>query len=211
MVAMVVGTFRSAVADWNDVPTGSMRPTILEGDRIFVNKLAYDLKVPFTTWHFLDWSEPSRGDIVVFFSPEDGKRLVKRVVGLPGDQLAMRHGQLWLNEEKIDYERLEVVPEELPEYELEPRHLLANEDLEGREHSIVLAPGRPSVRFFGPVEVPDGHFFMMGDNRDNSRDSRWFGFVPRQQILGRAVAVAASVDPERWYLPRWNRFLLRLL
>src|SRR5262245_40087463 len=80
---LLVGSIRSAVADWNDVPTGSMKPTILEGDRVVVNKLAYDLKVPFTTWHVAEWGNPQRGDIVVFFSPVDGTRLVKRVIGLP--------------------------------------------------------------------------------------------------------------------------------
>jgi len=82
IVVLVVGGFRSAIADWNDVPSGSMKPTILEGDRIVVNKLAYDLKVPFTKWRIARWTKPQRGDIVVLFSPADGKRLVKRVVGL---------------------------------------------------------------------------------------------------------------------------------
>src|SRR5580692_12543008 len=85
IMLLVLFVLRSAVADWNDVPTGSMKPTIMEGDRVFVNKLAYDLKVPFTTWHLAEWGNPKRGDIVVFFSPKDGMRLVKRVIGLPGD------------------------------------------------------------------------------------------------------------------------------
>src|SRR5512135_1934600 len=85
LLVLVVCSIRSSLADWNDVPTGSMNPTILEGDRIFVNKLAYDLKVPFTTWRLARWGGPARGDIVVFAAPEDGKRLVKRVIGLPGD------------------------------------------------------------------------------------------------------------------------------
>src|SRR3974377_1825631 len=77
-------SIRSSFADWNDVPTGSMKPTILEGDRVYVNKLAYDLKVPFTTWHIAQWSDPQRGDIVVFFSPHDGKRLGNTRAGAPG-------------------------------------------------------------------------------------------------------------------------------
>src|SRR5213078_2727911 len=89
IIALVVFSIRSSLADWNDVPTGSMKPTILEGDRVFVNKLAYDLKVPFTTRHLAEWSEPQRGDVVVFFSPHDGQRLVKRVVGLPGDTVQL--------------------------------------------------------------------------------------------------------------------------
>src|SRR5947209_242579 len=89
-IFVILAALRSAVADWNDVPSGSMIPTILEGDRIFVNKLAYDLKVPFTTVHLATWDNPSRGDIVVFFSPDEGTRLVKRVIALPGDTIELR-------------------------------------------------------------------------------------------------------------------------
>src|SRR2546429_4173057 len=103
ILALIVFSIRSSLADWNDVPTGSMKPTILEGDRVYVNKLAYDLKVPFTTWHIAEWSSPKRGDIVVFFSPHDGKRLVKRVVGLPGDTLELRNNSLILNGEPVEY------------------------------------------------------------------------------------------------------------
>src|SRR5262245_17523092 len=83
ILAIVLFSVRSSLADWNHVPTGSMKPTILEGDRVYVNKLAYDLKVPFTTWHLAEWGDPKRGDIVVFFSPSDNTRLVKRLVGEP--------------------------------------------------------------------------------------------------------------------------------
>src|SRR5881227_3277938 len=96
IMALVVFSIRSSLADWNDVPTGSMKPTILEGDRVFVNKLAYDLKVPFTTWHVAQWDNPRRGEIVVFYSPYDGKRLVKRVIGLPGDTIELHHDRLLL-------------------------------------------------------------------------------------------------------------------
>src|SRR5689334_25136669 len=104
IVVLVLTAFRSAVADWNDVPTGSMKPTIVEGDRIFVNKLAYGLKVPFTTWHLARWSAPSRGEVVVFNSPADGTRLVKRVVGLPGDQIWMVDDQLYVNGQPLSYQ-----------------------------------------------------------------------------------------------------------
>src|SRR5438094_1322663 len=96
MLGLVVFSIRSSLADWNDVPTGSMKPTIIEGDRIFVNKLAYDLKVPFTTWHLAQWSDPSRGEIVVFDSPEDGTRLVKRVVAVPGDTVQLIENHLYI-------------------------------------------------------------------------------------------------------------------
>ena len=97
LIAAIVLPLKSAIADWNWVPSGSMKPTIMEGDLVFVNKLAYDLKVPFTTWHIAEWSNPQRGDIVVFFSPHDGKRLVKRVIGLPGDLVELRNNALIIN------------------------------------------------------------------------------------------------------------------
>src|SRR5271170_3286558 len=96
-ILVILCAFRSAIADWNIVPSASMLPTILEGDRIFVNKLAYDLKVPFTTKHVLTWDNPSRGDVIVFFSPADGTRLVKRVIAVPGDQIELRNDHLFLN------------------------------------------------------------------------------------------------------------------
>ncbi len=104
MVVLVVLSVRSAIADWNDVPTGSMKPTILIGDRIFVNKLAYDLKVPFTGWRLAQRGNPERGHIVTCWSPENGSRLVKRVVGVPGDTLAMENGKLLLNGQALDYQ-----------------------------------------------------------------------------------------------------------
>ena len=114
VVVIVCGSFRSAVADWNDVPTGSMKPTIVEGDRIFVNKMAYGLRFPFTSWRMIDFSEPQRGDIVVLTDPSDvSGYLVKRIVGLAGDVIEVRGGATFLNshylsepycDEPIDYE-----------------------------------------------------------------------------------------------------------
>src|SRR5215510_3748124 len=106
ILALVLFAIRSSLADWNDVPTGSMKPTIVEGDRVYVNKLAYDLKVPFTTWHLAQWGDPQRGDVVVFFSPHDGKRLVKRVIGLPGDTIELRNNVLLLNGQPTQYQPL---------------------------------------------------------------------------------------------------------
>src|SRR5580658_6407443 len=103
ILAVILFSIRSSLADWNDVPSGSMNPTIIEGDRVYVNKVAYDLKVPFTTWHLAEWSNPQRGDIVVFFSPYDGTRLVKRVIGLPGDTVELRKEQLIINGEPVNY------------------------------------------------------------------------------------------------------------
>src|SRR4051794_23505968 len=103
VLVLVFTSFRSTFADWNDVPTGSMKPTIFEGDRIFVNKLAYGLKFPYTTWHLAQWSGPQRGEIVIFYSPDDGIRLVKRVVGVPGDHIKVENGMLTLNGQPVSY------------------------------------------------------------------------------------------------------------
>jgi signal peptidase I len=104
MAILIATSIKSAVADWYVVPTGSMKPTIVEGDRIFTNKLAYDLKVPYTTWHIASWDNPKRGDIVVYYSPVGGKRLVKRVVGLPGDHIDMQDNRLYINGVAQKYE-----------------------------------------------------------------------------------------------------------
>jgi signal peptidase I len=209
LIVLVITSFRSAVADWNDVPSGSMKPTIFEGDRIFVNKLAYDLKIPFTTKRILAWDDPKRGDIIVLYSPADGKRLVKRVVGVPGDTVAMIEDRLVVNKEPVSYEPLTpgLISGLTPGSK---GHFIATELLGDSPHAVMI-PHRIHCRpAFAPVEVPDDAYFVMGDNRDQSFDSRYFGPVSRDQIVGRATAVAASVDPERHYLPRWERFLHRL-
>jgi signal peptidase I len=203
---LVAGSFKSAIADWNVVPSGSMNPTILEGDRIFVNKLAYDLKVPFTTRHLAQWSDPKRGDIVVFYSPVDGKRLVKRVVGLPGDAIAMENNHLLVNGNPSAYEPIDQskrMPSDADQF-------CVMEDLTGRKHPIQITPRQPAPRTFGPVSVPEGAYFMMGDNRDNSGDSRYFGFVVRDRIIGRATAIVISLNILDRYQPRWERFFTEL-
>jgi len=205
IVVLVVGGFRSTFADWNDVPSGSMKPTILEGDRIVVNKLAYDLKVPFTRWRLMRWASPGRGDIAVLFSPADGKRLVKRVVGLPGDTLAMADDRLYVNGEPAIYRPLPRLRDFDPSGDAHPR-VLAVEDVGGATHPVMLTPTLPAMHSFDPIVVPAGRYFVMGDNRAESGDSRYFGFVERDRIVGRATAVAASVDPERHFRPRWHRF-----
>lgn len=213
VVAILIATsFRSAIADWNDVPTGSMIPTIWEGDRIFVNKLAYDLKVPYTTWHLAKWDDPKRGDIVVFFSPADGKRLVKRVVGIPGDEIAMLKNQLIINRKPVQYKPIaeEVLEELVPEIE-EKSALFFNEYLTDDTHPVMFSRSRPYAHTFDPITVPEDQYFMMGDNRDNSADSRFFGFVERQRIVGQATRIVLSLDYEHYYLPRWDRFFHPLL
>lgn len=187
--------FRSAVADWNSVPTGSMNPTIVEGDRILVNKMAYDLRLPFTHVSLLKLSNPIRGDIVVFDSKTADIRLVKRVVGLPGDTIEMRNNALTINGQPLNYTAINQSD--------------FREDLLGIDHTVRLR-GVSRYSNFAPIVIPHAHYFVMGDNRDNSADSRVIGFVPRAEIVGRTQRVVMSLDYDNFYLPRKNRFVKQL-
>jgi len=208
VLVIVLCAFRSAVADWNDVPTGSMKPTILEGDRIFVNKLAYGLKAPFTNWRLARWSAPDRGDVVVFYSPADGTRLVKRIVGIGGDEIEMRNNQLWINGAPAGYAAAPVELKTAGREDARQRTFM--ERIDGEAHPVRITPDQPARRSFGPTRVPADHYFVLGDNRDLSADSRYFGFVPRSEIVGRANWIALSLDRDHSYLPRWDRFLRKL-
>ena len=206
VIAAIIFPLKSAVADWNWVPTGSMKPTILEGDLVLVNKLAYDLKVPFTLWRMAEWGSPKAGDIVVFFSPKDGTRLVKRVMGIPGDSLEMRNNVLFRNGTPLDYEVVGVHPFAGEIYEGD-NAVVAREQANWGAHWVMSLPTRPALRSFPALTVPQGKFFVMGDSRDNSFDSRFFGFVDREQIVGEASAVLLSFNKNHCYVPRVSRFL----
>lgn len=211
VIILVMTAFRSAIADWNDVPSGSMRPTIVEGDRILVNKLAYDLKVPYTTWHLAQWGNPKRGDIVVFFSPHDGIRLVKRVIGLPGDRIEMKNEELTVNGVPAQYGPLPTEISSVLPPEDRASALFATENAtNSQSHAIMIIPNRLARRNFTALTVPTDSYFMMGDNRDNSFDSRFFGPVPRKQIVGQAKSIVLSLDRSHYFLPRWQRFFSSL-
>ncbi len=205
LMVLAVFSFRSAIADWNDVPTGSMRPTIMIGDRIVVNKLAYDLKIPFTDISLATWSDPVRGDIVTCWSPQTGDRLVKRVVAIAGDTIAMQAGRLLINGIVLDYETTTA-----EETESIPDRIFYTEDLTGVRHTVAHDPQKRAMRDFGPVKVEDGKYFLMGDNRDNSADSRYFGFVDRSAICGKVIGLAFSLDYDNHHLPRGDRFFTAL-
>lgn len=209
VVLAITGCIRSAVADWNDVPTGSMKPTILEGDRIVVNKLAYDLRAPLVGWRLLSWADPKRGDIVILRSPADGKRLVKRVIGVPGDRLAMVGDRLLVNGTPVILQRKAVVWDK-GRFGAIQRRFIEVETLGRTRHTIMITPQIPTSRSFPPKMIPPSRYFVMGDNRDESADSRWFGVVDRAAILGRAFAVAGSVDLQDRWRPRWDRFFTGL-
>ncbi|WP_323814337.1 signal peptidase I [Cellvibrio sp. NN19] len=188
--------FRSAIADWNHVPSASMKPTLLEGDQIGLNKMAYDLRVPFTHISLYKIADPARGEIAIFDSKVADKRLVKRVIGIPGDTVAMRDNRLMINSQAIAYTATENGDwiEHLP----------------GNAHTVRLNSNAQSFANFDPITVPEGQYLMLGDNRDNSADSRVIGFVPRSEFVGRSQKVVFSLDYDDHYLPRSERFFTEL-
>lgn len=187
------GVFRTAVADWNPIPSGSMRPTILEGDVVFVNRLAFDLKIPLTDVSVAALGDPQRGDIVTFSSPQDGTRLIKRLVALPGDVVEMRDEVLSINGHPARYTDAAAVSEPVG-HGLHLPATRAIEHVAGSSRAVQYLSHVGSQKSFGPVTVPAGHYFMLGDNRDNSEDSRVFGFVPRARLIGRAERTVVSAD-----------------
>lgn len=200
--------FRSALADWNVVPTGSMQPTIQIGDRILVDKAAYDIRVPFTHVSLIHLADPQRGDIVVLDSRAANEKLVKRVIGIPGDVVAMRNNVLYINGVAARYASATVTG---IHDDLQDPALYQVERAGDMQHLIRLSLYRPSeARDFGPVTVPASRYLLLGDNRDNSMDSRYFGFFPRNEIVGRSRYVALSLDPDHHYLPRAQRLGARL-
>ncbi len=202
------GVMRTAVADWNPIPSGSMRPTLLEGDVVLVNRVAYDLKVPLTEVSLLRLGDPQRGDVVTFTSPKDGVRLIKRLVGVPGDVVEMRDERLIINGVQADYVNIHAVTEPLGAGQ-SASAIRATESLHGNERTVQFLPDLVAKRSFPPVVVPTDHYLMLGDSRDNSIDSRYYGLVPRHLLIGRAHHLLVSGDTERWRL-RLERVGLRL-
>lgn len=206
---LLFGIFRTAVADWNPIPSASMRPNLLEGDVVFVNRLAYDAKIPLTNISLARLGEPQRGDIVTFSSPRDGTRLIKRIAALPGDTVEMRGERLLINGQQADYTVLgngvETVP---PLGDLTALHL--TERSGAASYRIQVLPQVQAMRDFGPVRIPADRFLMLGDNRDNSGDSRVFGTVPRELLIGRAERILVSADILRHWTPRTERIGMSL-
>jgi len=209
-MVFVIIPVKSSLADWNWVPTGSMNPTILEGDLVYVQKLAYGLRFPLSLYWLAKWCDPQRGDIVICLSPADGTRLVKRIIGEPGDTIEMRNNVLILNGEPLTYTKIE------PQWieSLSPKRkeisIFAMEDLDGAIHAVMGIPSVRAIRSFGPVLIPQDKYFVMGDNRDLSQDSRFFGFVERKSILGQVKGVIGSINITDKWQPRFNRFFAPL-
>lgn len=181
---------RSFVVEPFQIPSQSMLPTLKVGDFILVSKSTYGIRLPVLRTKLVDISSPKRGDVMVFFPPHEDRYFIKRVVGLPGDKVQVLNGVLYVNEEQME----QVL---MPEEATSARSVVMTENLVGSQHLMQkrISPTRLSQSYSSIV--PDGHYFMMGDNRDNSSDSRVWGPVPEERIVGKAFA--------RWMF--WNNFL----
>ncbi|MYM34118.1 signal peptidase I [Duganella sp. FT50W] len=209
MFLALFGIFRTAVADWNPIPSASMHPNLLEGDVVFVNRLAYNVKVPLTDIVISPTGEPQRGDIVTFSSPVNGMRLIKRVIALPGDRVEMHNEQLRINGQPAGYTALGHGTENIRGVG-DLATVRVDEQLGDARHAVQFLPQLQARRDFGPIVVPPGQYMMLGDNRDNSEDSRYIGMVPRALLIGRAERVLASADITGNWMPRTERFGMSL-
>jgi len=176
---------------------------------VLVNRLAYALKVPLTDHVVFPTGEPQRGEVVVFSSPADGTRLIKRVVAVPGDVVAMQDKQLVINGEAAQY-ALNTTQAGMPPQQQAGHALGLVEQIAGSSRSVQWYPVGLASDTFAPFVVPPGQFVMLGDNRDNSKDSRYIGTVPRELLIGKAHRVLISADILGNWMPRWERFGLAL-
>ena len=195
-VLLFVLVIRSFIFEPFRIPSGSMMPTLLQGDYIFVKKYSYGLRWPVIERKFLETGEPQRGDVVVFRLPSSPNiNYIKRVIGLPGDRIVYDNHQVTIN-------GVQMPLSEHPELRVQDSALIFLEQLDEREHAIRIS--RPNDRSTERVyEVPEGHYFMMGDNRDNSQDSRYIGAIPETHLVGEAVRIWMHMDGIEW--PDWDR------
>lgn len=185
---------RWSFADQYRIPSGSMEPTIHVGDHVFINKMAYSVRLPFTDIHLLETSEPHKGDIVVFKSPEDeSMNLIKRLIATPGDHVQIENGIVFINGKAI--EGSEKTLETLSN---DPRpEFLYEEHLGNANYTVKRLPFYVRHEKFD-FTVPEDHYFFMGDNRDNSHDGRYFGLVAKDQLKGQAIAVLWNIKLQDW-------------
>lgn len=192
-IFFIVLLLRSFLVEPFRIPSGSMMPTLLVGDFIVVNKFVYGIRIPVINYKIIELGAPERGDVIVFRYPEDPSTpFIKRVVGLPGDQISYQDKQLYINGDAVPWE-----PAGLYRGSGKGAGFtgiqLAREALDSTNHEILLDPHR-SLRTDVDIVVPEGHYFVLGDNRDNSRDSRFWGTVPDENLIGKAFMIWMNWD-----------------
>jgi signal peptidase I len=195
-VVLIVLLLRGFLAEPFRIPSGSMLSTLEIGDFILVNKFAYGIRPPVWNKKIIDINDPQRGDVIVFRYPENPSvDYIKRVVGVPGDEIAYYNKVLYINGKQIQQEPLGVYQAGFPNLKR------FKEKLDGVEHDILINVMYPAGDFV--VKVPPDSYFVLGDNRDNSRDSRFWGFVPDENLVGKAFMIWMNWEWGNW--PKWYR------
>lgn len=194
---LIMFTMRWSFADHYRIPTGSMLPTVEEGDHVFVSKLAYDLKIPFTNLVVKKMGDPERGDIVTFKYPMDpSTKYLKRLIAVPGDIVQVKDGLVAINGE-LTLSEPENYREYLEKLYTSQTEFTYTEKVGDKTFTVKRAPKMLRPQNF-TVVVPEGQYFVMGDNRDNSADSRSWGFVPRENFIGKISRITVAVPIKNW-------------
>lgn len=189
LIMLVLGVFffRTGIADWNYVPSGSMEPTFYDGDWLLVNKMDYGPSIPFTDGRLLSFGEPERGDLITFYPPHDDVLYVKRVIGIPGDAISVSGRDVYVNGRKLA----------LREIAADDGVRIGEERIGDMEHRIQFSDGGRLPGPTGTRIVPENRYFVLGDHRNNSADSRVWGYVDADRITGRVTHVAVSFSGRR--------------
>ncbi len=178
--------FRTAIADWSYVPSGSMEPTLYDGDYVLIDKISYGPSIPFTNFRLIQFGQPQRGDVITFYPPHKEQQFVKRVIGVPGDVIRIEQLSVFVNGEQLAMK-------------FQTQHQgkwLGEEAIQHRKHLLQFS--RPAMKGLKePIKVPEGKYFVMGDHRNNSEDSRFWGFVDEDKIIGKVSYIALSFSEQR--------------
>lgn len=179
--------FRTAYADWSPVPTGSMEPTLLPGDVVWIDKTSFGPTVPFINKQVITWGRPARGDVITFVPPHTDQLYVKRVMAIPGDTILIQGMQIYINGVQLEQELLFGSNDAI----------FGMEYIDGKRHSFKLSKNVDAPYITQSVTLPEGKYFVMGDHRNNSADSRFWGFVSQENIMGKVTSIAVSFSPKR--------------
>ncbi|MFL0804032.1 MAG: signal peptidase I [Agarilytica sp.] len=187
-----MAAFRTAIADWNYVPSESMEPTFYDQEYLLVNKLAYGPAIPFTKSRLFHTGTPKRGDIITFYPPHEELQFVKRVIATPGDIVQIEGNSIYVNNSQLSFSQASV----------ENNTLFGSEKIDSLTHAVQYTREHNIPVFSFKTQVPEGKYFVMGDNRNNSVDSRFWGFVDENKIMGKVTHIAVSFSGDRPLLQR---------
>ncbi|BAO43785.1 signal peptidase I [Thiolapillus brandeum] len=192
--AILLASFRTTIADWSPVPSGSMEPTLVPGDVVWIDKTAFGPSIPILNKKLFSWGAPRRGEVITFVPPHKDQLFVKRVIAVPGDRLRIEGMKLWVNGQLL----AQGITRE------EADALLGEETIGTHTHAFKLTRGMGMPYVGKTIQVPTGKYFVMGDHRNNSADSRFWGFVDEDKVMGRVTGIALSFSTRRG----WDRFAL---